>query len=227
MNISIKNTTEFQTLNKYLNYGSNEIKKQRISLKRRINKMMNKNPQYKNVLSIINNNIDKNFNYIFEQVKKVSDMKYSENFENFVTLVQKHYKVRDDFVKSKKNLVTKFKNSIKTLKKAKATEEQKLECAKHINNVISKINQKTGYNAQLSPYVKTILDAQKIKEENLKKSTQISNLDLNDLQKHAKKQQSKLSPAQGKAFSSALGDILSSIKGCSLEDALKKLDSLK
>ena len=60
MNISIKNTAEFQTLNKYLNYGSNEIKKQRISLKTRINKMMSKNPQYKNVLYIINNNIDKN-----------------------------------------------------------------------------------------------------------------------------------------------------------------------
>lgn len=226
MNISIKNTTEFQTLNKYLNYGSNEIKKQRISLKCRINKMMSKNPQYKNVLYIINNNIDKNFNYIFDQVKKVSDMKYSEDFKNFVSLVQKHFKVRDDFVKSKKNLVTKFKNSIKTLKKAKTTEEQKLECAKHINNVISKINQKTNYNAQLSQYVKTILDAQKTKEENLKK-TQISNLDLNDLQKHARKQQSKLNPAQGKAFSSALGDVLSSIKGCSLEDALKKLDNLK
>ena len=226
MNISIKNTTEFQTLNKYLNYGSNEIKKQRISLKYHINRMMNENPQYKNVLSIINNNIDKNFNYIFDQVKKVSDMKYSEDFKNFVSLVQKHHKVRDDFVKSKKNLVTKFKNSIKTLKKAKTTEEQKLECAKHINNVISKINQKTNYNAQLSQYVKTILDAQKTKEENLKK-TQISNLDLNDLQKHAKKQQSKLNPAQGKAFSSALGDVLSSIRGCSLEDALKKLDNLK
>lgn len=226
MNISIKNTAEFQTLNKYLNYGSNEIKKQRISLKYHINRMMNENPQYKNVLSIINNNIDKNFNYIFDQVKKVSDMKYSEDFKNFVSLVQKHFKVRDDFVKSRKNLVTKFKNSIKTLKKAKTTEEQKLECAKHINNVISKINQKTNYNAQLSQYVKTILDAQKTKEENLKK-TQISNLDLNDLQKHAKKQQSKLNPAQGKAFSSALGDVLSSIRGCSLEDALKKLDNLK
>lgn len=227
MNISIKNTTEFQTLNKYLNYGSNEIKKQRISLKYHINKMMNENPQYKNVLSIINNNIDKNFNYIFDQVKKVSDMKYSEDFKNFVSLVQKHYKIRDDFVKSKKNLVTKFKNSIKTLKKAKTTEEQKLECAKHINNVISKINQKTNYNAQLSQYVKAVLDAQKIKEENLKKSTQISNLDLNDLQKRARKQQAKLNPAQGKAFSSALGDVLSSIKGCSLEDALRKLDNLK
>lgn len=226
MNISIKNTAEFQTLNKYLNYGSNEIKKQRISLKTRINKMMSKNPQYKNVLYIINNNIDKNFNYIFDQVKKVSDMKYSEDFKNFVSLVQKHFKVRDDFVKSKKNLVTKFKNSIKTLKKAKTTDEQKLECAKHINNVISKINQKTNYNAQLSQYVKTILDAQKTKEENLKK-TQISNLDLNDLQKHARKQQSKLNPSQGKAFSSALGDVLSSIRGCSLEDALKKLDNLK
>ena len=226
MNISIKNTAEFQTLNKYLNYGSNEIKKQRISLKTRINKMMSKNPQYKNVLYIINNNIDKNFNYIFDQVKKVSDMKYSEDFKNFVSLVQKHFKVRDDFVKSRKNLVTKFKNSIRILKKAKTTDEQKLECAKHINNVISKINQKTGYNAQLSPYVKTILDAQKTKEENLKK-TQISNLDLNDLQQHARKQQSKLNPAQGKAFSSALGDVLSSIKGCSLEDALKKLDNLK
>ena len=226
MNISIKNTAEFQTLNKYLNYGSNEFKKQRISLKYHINRMMNENPQYKNVLSIINNNIDKNFNYIFDQVKKVSDMKYSEDFKNFVSLVQKHFKVRDDFVKSRKNLVTKFKNSIKTLKKAKTTEEQKLECAKHINNVISKINQKTNYNAQLSQYVKTILDAQKTKEENLKK-TQISNLDLNDLQKHAKKQQSKLNPAQGKAFSSALGDVLSSIRGCSLEDALKKLDNLK
>lgn len=226
MNISIKNTAEFQTLNKYLNYGSNEIKKQRISLKTRINKMMSKNPQYKNVLSIINNNIDKNFNYIFDQIKKVSDMEYSEDFKNFVSLVQKHHKIRDDFVKSKKKLVTKFKNSIKTLKKAKTTEEQKLECAKHINNVISKINQKTNYNAQLSQYVKTILDAQKTKEENLKK-TQISNLDLNDLQKHAKKQQSKLNPAQGKAFSSALGDVLSSIRGCSLEDALKKLDNLK
>ena len=226
MNISIKNTAEFQTLNKYLNYGSNEIKKQRISLKTRINKMMSKNPQYKNVLYIINNNIDKNFNYIFDQVKKVSDMKYSEDFKNFVSLVQKHFKVRDDFVKSKKNLVTKFKNSIKTLKKAKTTDEQKLECAKHINNVISKINQKTNYNAQLSQYVKTILDAQKTKEENLKK-TQISDLDLSDLQKRAKKQQSKLNPAQGKAFSSALGDVLSSIKGCSLEDALRKLDNLK
>lgn len=226
MNISIKNTAEFQTLNKYLNYGSNEIKKQRISLKTRINKMMSKNPQYKNVLYIINNNIDKNFNYIFDQVKKVSDMKYSEDFKNFVSLVQKHFKVRDDFVKSRKNLVTKFKNSIRILKKAKATDEQKLECAKHINNVISKINQKTNYNAQLSQYVKTILDAQKTKEENLKK-TQISNLDLNDLQKHAKKQQSKLNTAQGKAFSSALGDVLSSIRGCSLEDALKKLDNLK
>ena len=119
MNISIKNTTEFQTLNKYLNYGSNEIKKQRISLKTRINKMMSKNPQYKNVLYIINNNIDKNFNYIFDQVKKVSDMKYSEDFKTFVSLVQKHFKVRDDFVKSKKDLITKFKNSIRTLKKAK------------------------------------------------------------------------------------------------------------
>lgn len=227
MNISIKNTAEFQTLNKYLNYGSNEIKKQRISLKTRINKMMSKNPQYKNVLYIINNNIDKNFNYIFDQVKKVSDMKYSEDFKNFVSLVQKHFKVRDDFVKSRKNLVTKFKNSIRTLKKAKTTEEQKLECAKHINNVISKINQKTNYNAQLSQYVKAVLDAQKIKEENLKKSTRISDLDLSDLQKRAKKQQSKLNPTQGKAFSSALGDVLSSITGCSLEDALKKLDNLK
>ena len=153
-------------------------------------------------------------------------MKYSEDFKNFVSLVQKHFKVRDDFVKSRKNLVTKFKNSIRTLKKAKTTDEQKLECAKHINNVISKINQKTNYNAQLSQYVKTILDAQKTKEENPKK-TQISNLDLNDLQKHARKQQSKLNPAQGKAFSSALGDVLSSIRGCSLEDALKKLDNLK